>query len=123
MRDQLAAWVLGYVAAWTSNDPEAIGSLFGVDARYYRAPHLTPIVGRDAIVAWWVEAADEPGSWSYRFEILGADEGIGFVQGWTEYPAEQHDYMNLWVIRLNTDGECTEFTEWVEVVRPPAPGG
>ncbi len=114
MRDAIAGWVLRYVQAWSNNDAEAIGSLFSDDARYYRAPQLDPIAGREAIVAWWLEAQDEPGSWSYRFEILGVDGSIGFVQGRTEY-RDEDDYLNLWVIRLNEAGECTEFTEWVEV--------
>ena len=120
MGDAIAAWVLRYVAAWASNDPEAIAGLFSHDARYYRAPHLEPIVGRGGIVDWWLDARDEPGTWSFRFEILGVDGSVGFVRGWTEY-RDEDDYLNLWVIRLNQAGECTEFTEWVEA-DPSNPG-
>lgn len=119
MRDAHAAWVLGYVQAWTSNDPDGIGSLFSDDARYFRGPQLDPIEGREAIIEWWLGAADEPGSWSYRFEILGVDDAVGFVKGWTEYPEEGKAYLTLWVIHLNEAGECTEFTEWVETDRRP----
>lgn len=111
MRDALASWVLGYVQAWGNNNPDDIGRLFAEDANYFRRPGGHPWTGRQAIVDGWVEHADEAGSWSFQFEILGVDGNVGFVHGRTEYQHES-DYDNLWVVRLNDAGECTEFTEW-----------
>ncbi len=111
MRDALASWVLGYVQAWTSNDPGDIKSLFAEDARYFAEPYEEPWEGRQAIVEGWLRHRDEPGTWGFRFEIIGIDGTVGFVRGWTEYH-DQPDYANLWVIRLNQAGECTEFTDW-----------
>jgi hypothetical protein len=34
------------------------------------------------------------------------------VQGKTTYHDPPQTYSNLWVIRLDSRGECTEFTEW-----------
>ena len=53
---------------------------------------------------------EEPGTWRVRFEILGVDGEVGFVRGWVGY-ADEADYENLWVIRLDADGACTEFTD------------
>jgi ketosteroid isomerase-like protein len=111
MRDAIASWVLRYVAAWTSNDPADIGSLFHQDARYFPSPHAEPWEGREAIVDQWIAHKDEAGTWGFRFELLGVDGNAGFVRGWTEY-RDGKNYDNLWVIRLNGSGECTEFTEW-----------
>lgn len=111
MRDAIASWVLGYVQAWTSNDPADIGALFSDDARYFTAPFREPWTGREGIVAEWLARRDEPGSWGFRFEILGVEDDVGFVRGWTEYK-DDPDYSNLWVIRLDPAGQCTEFTEW-----------
>jgi ketosteroid isomerase-like protein len=112
----LDSWVDRYVTAWRSNDSEDIGSLFTEDARYYTAPFREPWVGRDVIVAGWIDRKDEPGQWEFRHEILGADGDVGFVRGWTRYaPTDQEpqtDYSNLWIIRLEPDGRCSEFTEW-----------
>lgn len=121
MRDMIGAWVLKYVQAWTSNDPAAIGALFTEDARYFRAPFSKPWRGREAIVDGWIRNQDQPGTWDYRFEILGVEGEVGFVQGWTEYPEESKSYVNLWVIRLTPAGECTEFTEW-HMTRPASAG-
>ena len=120
MRDALASWVFRYVQAWASNDAEAVGALFSDDARYFRAPYGDPWVGREAIVAGWLEHKDEPGSWGFRFEILAVDEPVGFVRGWTEY-RDEPNYSNLWVVRLDEAGECTEFTEWF--MAEPESGG
>jgi ketosteroid isomerase-like protein len=114
--DLLTTWVEGYVRAWETNDPADIGRLFADDARYFTAPHRQPLRGRDAIVADWLERKDDPGTWSFSWEILAVAGDLGFVQGRTDYvptadePA--HAYSNLWVIRLDAGGRCVEFTEW-----------
>ena len=40
---RVQAWVNGYIQAWNSNDPAAIGSLFSEDGAYYTEP-LQPTV-------------------------------------------------------------------------------
>jgi hypothetical protein len=112
-RTALERWLDGYLRAWESNDPAAIGRLFTADARYYTAPFREPWAGREAIVADWLERKDEPGDWSFRWEILAVADGLGFVRGWTHYAADPPtDFSNLWVVRLTADGECAEFSEW-----------
>lgn len=49
--DAVTAWVDGYRAAWASNDPAAIGALFGADAVYRTEPYASPWRGRAEIVA------------------------------------------------------------------------
>ena len=108
----LDAWLEGYVRAWDTNDPENIGGLFIEDARYYTAPFREPWRGRDGIVASWLERKDEPGTWSFRHEVLAIAGDLGFVRGWTTYLNPPTGYSNLWVIQLAPDGRCAEFTEW-----------
>lgn len=111
MASKGAEWVAGYVAAWESNDPEQIGALFTDDAVYLTSPDAEPRVGREAIVAGWLEDLDEPGTWAFDWKILDEHEGFVVVQGRTEYPADK-DYLNLWIIRLDDDGRAAEYTEW-----------
>ena len=40
--DRVRAWVDGYVEAWNSNHPAAIGALFTEDAAYYTEPYGEP---------------------------------------------------------------------------------
>jgi hypothetical protein len=111
-RSDVAAWVDRYIEAWGTNDPGQIGALFTDDARYYTAPHREPWTGRDTIVREWLGRKDEPGDWGFRYEVLGVDGSLGFVRGWTTYHTDDPDYANLWTIRLEPDGRCSEYTEW-----------
>lgn len=104
-------WVAQYVAAWKSNDPEQIGALFTDEAVYLTSPDSDARRGREAIVAGWLEDLDEPGTWTFDWNVIHEDDGFAVVQGRTEYPAER-DYINLWIVRLADDGRATEFTEW-----------
>ena len=108
----LETWVGGYRRAWETNEPADIARLFTEDATYYTAPFREPWRGRDAIVAGWLDRKDEPGRWSFRHEILAVADGLGFVRGWTRYQDPPSEYSNLWVVRLEADGRCSDFTEW-----------
>ena len=107
----VASWVERYQRAWESNDPAAIGELFADDARYYQGPDGEPWRGRAGIVTNWLEHKDEPGTWSFRYQILAVAGDLAFVRGWTHYD-DPPDFSNLWVIRFDGDGRCVEFTEW-----------
>ena len=108
----LETWVDGYVRTWETNEPADIARLFTQDAAYYTAPFREPWRGRDAIVAGWLERKDEPGQWSFRHEVQAVADGLGFVRGWTRYHDPPREYSNLWVIRLEPDGRCSDLTEW-----------
>jgi len=108
-------WVRRYVRAWESNDPDDIGALFTEDAAYYTAPHRGPWRGRQGIVEGWLDRKDEPGTWTFRYEIVGVDGDVGFVRGWTDYPPPGEfvaRFGNLWHVRLDDQGRATEFVEW-----------
>lgn len=109
---QLETWMQGYLQAWKSNDPQDIGRLFSEHAHYYTAPFREPWRGRDGIINGWLNRKDTPGTYTFRYQILGATEDMGFVRGWTDYQTPQRSYSNLWMIKLDDQGTCTEFTEW-----------
>jgi hypothetical protein len=113
MSDAVRSWVEKYIAAWTTNDPEDIRALFTEEAVYATRPHDADAWrGREQVVDRWLEARDEPGGWTFDWSVLGADGGLVFVQGFTNYLGDRPSYDNLWVIRLEPDGRASEFTEW-----------
>ena len=116
MDDELArrlrSWIDGYVQAWNSNDPAAVGALFTEDAAYATEPYSRPWQGRDEIVRRWLDRKDEPGETEFRWQPLAVAEEVAVVQGETVYRAPPRTYSNLWVIRLDGEGRCSEFTEW-----------
>jgi len=109
--EHVRSWVERYVAAWTSNDPAAIGALFAEDATYRFDPAGEPTVGRDAIVSAWIDSQDEPGTWRAQLEPLAVTDDVAVVSGTVDYD-NGNAYSNLWVIRLGVDGAATDFTEW-----------
>jgi uncharacterized protein (TIGR02246 family) len=108
----VAAWIGRYVDAWETNDPEAIAGLFTDDARYFPGPDDEPWRGQAGIVAGWLAERDEPGTWTFRFEVLAASGDLAFVRGWTDYNQPPTSYNNLWILRFAPDGRCREFSEW-----------
>ena len=111
MSTQLETWIAAYRRAWESNDPADIRSLFTADAEYRTAPYSEPWTGHDAIVAGWLEAADEPGDWTFEWAPLVDTEGLSIITGTTVYD-DAPTYSNLWVIRWGDDGRVRAFTEW-----------
>ena len=121
-RVQLADWVEGYERAWRAPGTEALGELFTEDASYSTAPYNEPYRGLAAIREMW-EAERNPGEdFSVDAEILAVEGDRGVVRLTVQYrkPRNQ-EYRDLWVIRLDGDGRCTEFEEWP--FWPPGSGG
>ncbi len=121
-REQVAEWVERYVRAWRTNEPDDIARLFAEDATYATGPFDQPWRGREAIVAGWLARKDEPGTWTFRSEVLATSPEGGVVRGWTTYPADQQEFSNIWLIALDGDGRCSALTEWW-VERPAPPEG
>ena len=108
----LAAWMDGYVKAWTSGQPEEIADLFTEDATYDPQTSEERWDGRDAIIAGWQDVGDQPGTWTFEWQPMLETHGLSVVTGRTEYFDEGRTFRNLWTIRLTDDGRCREFTEW-----------
>ena len=104
-------WVDGYLRAWASNDPDDVRSLFTDGAVYSGRPHDPDAWrGREGIVAGWLEHRDEPGNWSFEYEVLTVDGDRAFVQAVTLY-SDGPDYDNMWIVTFDGD-RASEFTEW-----------
>ena len=113
MNDLVQTWLDRYLAAWASNDPDDIRALFTDDATYAGSPFdPEPAVGIEAIVAWWLSNRDESDDWTFEGAPLAYSDGIGLVQGRTDYPGEGRVYANLWVITFAEDGRARSFVEW-----------
>ena len=111
-RQTVQAWLDAYIEAWRTYDRDAIGDLFSADASYAYHPYDDePLRGRDAILAGWLEEPDAAGSWeaAYRPLLIEGDRAV--ATGETRY-ADGRAYSNLFVMRFDGDGRCSEFVEW-----------
>ena len=114
--DDVQHWLERYVAAWDTYDPEAIGALFADGAEYRYQPWAEPIVGRDAIVASWLENKDEPGSWTAHYDAWSFDGERASAIGESRYlnadGSVRTQYHNHFALRFDGHGRCVEFVEY-----------
>ncbi len=107
--DHVTRWIDGYIRAWNSNDPADIGACS--PRMRTTAPHRSASRGgAQQIVEGWLDRKDEPGEATFNWELVLNTDDLAIVQGTTRYPDET--FSNLWLIRLDAEGRCREFTEW-----------
>jgi hypothetical protein len=115
-RDEFAAWLDGYVAAWRSNDAADIGALFSTDCSYSYRAGQDVVTGRSAIVADWLKDPDDPTTWDAGYEPLAIDGEVHVATGWTRYlkadRSLRDEYSNVFVCRFDASGQCSSFIEW-----------
>ena len=123
-QDAARSWLTRYVEAWKSYDADDIAALFSEDVAYRYRPHDEPVVGRDAVVASWLEASarDAPGTYDGEYAPVAIDGDTVVATGasrYTEVPGGPvvKTYDNCFVMRFDTEGLCREFTEYF-VLRP-----
>jgi ketosteroid isomerase-like protein len=122
----LQEWLDRYVEAWKSYDPDQVASLFAEDATYRYHPYDEGddvLNGRAAIVADWIEpegnasTRDEPGTYDAHYEPFAVDEDRAVAVGWSRYWTDATQstldriYHNVFLLRFDEDGRCSDFTE------------
>jgi ketosteroid isomerase-like protein len=110
-------WLRDYVSAWKSYDAQAIGALFSADATYRYGPYDEPLRGREAIVASWLKNRDTPNTYTAEYNPIAIDGNIAVTNGRSLYfeadgKTLQRQYDNIFVLRFNDAGQCTDFCEW-----------
>jgi ketosteroid isomerase-like protein len=119
--EDVQRWLDGYIAAWASNDPAAIGALFTDDAAYSYRPwesDADTVRGRDAIVASWMESPDDPSMWVAEYQPYAVDGRRAVAVGSSRYYATDEEpertYHNAFLLEFDEDGRCSSFREfWI----------
>jgi len=112
MSERLDDWMDGYIAAWTSNDPEDITGLFSLDAVYDPQTADGEQHGHREIVEWWQGVDDDPENWDFEWVSLVETDDIAVITATTRYFEPPATYRNLFVIKFDQDDLCLYFTEW-----------
>lgn len=104
-------WLVGYLRAWKSNDPDDVRAIFTTEAEYwFRPDDPDPVRGIEAIVRMWTQEP-EPTEPVIALDVLVEDETVGVVTGSVDYPGHQL-YRNMWEIHFGEDGRAQRFVEW-----------
>ena len=118
-REDVAQWVSAYESAWRTAGTQELTDLFAPDVVYVPSPWARPLSGLAALSEFW--EAERDGSdegFSLRSEVVAVDGSVAVVRLWVDYSEpEAGRWRDLWVLRFDADGRCTEFEEW-----PFAPG-
>jgi ketosteroid isomerase-like protein len=107
-------WVAGYELAWRTPGTDGLAALFTPDATYLHSPYEEPIVGIHAISKMWDDDCDGPDEvFTLSREIVAVEGDTAVVQAEVRYgePIRQ-EYRDLWLIRFDVDGRCSQFEEW-----------
>ena len=112
------SWLKRYRAAWLSDDPAAIAALFTSDVRYFTAPFNEPLVGTEAVSAYWLEQGESRLPWTFDYEVVAREGDLHVVRAVTRYPngtagaSGAEEFHNLWLVTLSGDGRVREFVEY-----------
>jgi len=113
-RAALRRWLHAYEAAWRAPGTQALATLFTEDAKYLHSPYEEPVSGLEAIGRMWERDRDGPDEvFTLIAEVVAVDGPVAVVRVEVRYgdPVRQ-EYRDLWVLRLQPDGRCSEFEEW-----------
>jgi hypothetical protein len=115
-RDDAQAWLDAYVAAWRSNDPQFIAALFTEDVEYRYHPWGEPVVGREAVVASWLQDPDDPDSWDAVYQPFVLESRRMVATGTSRYFARAGEperiYHNCFLVEFDQSGRCRSFVEF-----------
>lgn len=114
--EAFASWLDNYGRAWETGDADAAAALFAPDATYHETPFNAPMVGREAIHAYWFDGASTTQSdIAFTYEILAVESDRGIAH-WTarfvRVPSGNRVRLDG-VLAARFDGDlCIEFREW-----------
>jgi hypothetical protein len=105
MSERLDDWMDGYVLAWSTNMEDHIRALFTEDAVYDPQTADGEWDGIERI-------DDQEDNWDFEWAPLVETDDLAVVTARTSYFEPPLKYRNLFIIRFDEDGRCSDFTEW-----------
>lgn len=101
-------WVTEYERAWRDCDAPAVRDLFTEDAQYLTSPYEEPLVGHEAIEAFW----NDPQPFEMEIQSLTVDGSHAVVRVRVTYRDPEQEYLDLWELDFASDGRVERFVEW-----------
>jgi len=111
-------WLERYQAAWLSDEPAQIATLFTDDVRYFTAPYREPLVGVPAVTAFWLRQGESRLPWTFEYDVVAREGELHVVRAVTSYPRGTSGapgaevFHNLWLVTLGAGGRVREFVEY-----------
>jgi hypothetical protein len=111
-RADLESWIDVYERVWRTSGTDGLAELFSDDVTYLMSPWAQPVVGLEALRAFWDDERSSDGDeFTMRSEVVVVEGRIGVVRVEVDYVGGRR-WRDLWVVTLDADGRCTTFEEW-----------
>jgi hypothetical protein len=111
-RTDVETWVEGYEWAWRTAGTDAVTALFTADATYSPSPWADPVVGHEALRAFWEAERDGPDEgFTLTSEVVAVDGRVAVVRVAVDYD-DGARWRDLWILTLDPTGRCATFEEW-----------
>jgi hypothetical protein len=125
--NRFARWLDAYGLAWEEGDATAMPVLFAPRAAYYETPFDAPMIGLDAITAYWQWGAGESQKdIHFYYSVLAVRGDIGlnhWTAEFTRVPSGVRVRLDgVMSVRFDADDRCVEFREWWHRVETPPNG-
>jgi hypothetical protein len=113
-REVVARWVADYERAWRTPGTDRLSELFAPEVTYRPSPWAPPVRGLPALAELWeAERAGPDEVFTLSSEVVAVEGRTAVVRVSVDYAAQRSGrWRDLWVIRLDETGRCTEFEEW-----------
>jgi ketosteroid isomerase-like protein len=112
--ERFDAWIADYERAWRTAGTTALAGLFTDDASYRAGPYEEPVLGLDAIGAFWEAEREGPDeTFTLTAGLVAAQGDTAVARAEVVYGDPPHrTYRDLWIVTLAADGRCAAFEEW-----------
>jgi hypothetical protein len=125
--EQFRRWLTVYGKASEENDPQASADLFALDAHYYESPFDKPMIGREAIFAYWHKGAQTLKDKISCHEILAVKDNMGIAHWQSRFTVIESGKRLaldcLFVVEFDETGLCQTFREWWHIRAYPNTSG
>ena len=110
-------WLANYGMAWEEGDPQKAADLFAGEVSYQVASFDEPMVGKDAIQAYWQAGpgdSHQDTSFTYRIVSVRGNEGVAHWQASfrREKSSQLVELDGILVAQFDDSALCFDFKEW-----------
>ena len=115
-KERLETWMAALGRAWETGDADAATALFREDISYQEDPFVAPMVGREAVHAYWAEVPLAQRDIRFGFETLAVTDDGGVFHWWASFTRIATGAVvrldGAQIIKLDDHDLCYDLREW-----------
>lgn len=120
--ESFTEWMDYLGRAWVEANPQNAGRLFTDDARYREDRFAAPMVGREAIIAYWEDVPRTQKDIEFGYRIIGVTPESGIAHWWASFTRIPTDVPvkldGILIAYFDDSHHCHTFEEWWQIHEP-----